>query len=305
MSKFKLDFDISTPARRLVPRAVARCPSESVGSAADAPRIISQDCESQPPDIVVGNRQHKSAPSHCGSDPAKQCTTSKSPQSKTTKQKKRKGTRIPVKYAVLFVVTVVGLFSLTLLPAPNPSLRSHSAQYACQQRSSPLPIVTCINHCGQNDRCVAKFETAECARRIHSVHFHYNDGRTRRVPALYQRVSNTTMFLVEGDRAVFQQADCKATMGGVVLQSEKEANRLLRLQSHVVWIAPSKSTRFRVTTDTGSVLAEIDGKVVKDMCSGSICVYKLEVRCQQSANMHVFALDQGKYDLRVESFLYC
>ena len=94
-------------------------------------------------------------------------------------------------------------------------------------------------------------------------------------------------------------------MGGVVLQSEKEANRLLRLQSHVVWIAPSKSTRFRVTTDTGSVLAEIDGKVVKDMCSGSICVYKLEVRCQQSANMHVFALDQGKYDLRVESFLYC
>ena len=295
MSKFKLDFDISTPARRLVPRVVARCPPE-------LPKSRSNSQTSDPesvlaPDAKETDRCDASAPR----TPAKE-------NKNDADKKPKKGTRIPVFVVKLVVLGLFLIGSTFLLTPPARVRRSHVLRRHCVTQTHPVPSVVCHNDCRRlgHTECVVEFESTECADRLRSVHFHYADGSTRRVPAMYQRLSNSTMFAIEGDRAVFQPAQCQAQTSAVVVQSASTPS-FGRLQSHVVWIAPFTSKSFRVVRNGVHVLAEISAGFVLDRCAPqkSFCVYKLETRCDGHLSTQVIAVDDDGTESHVETFVYC
>lgn len=297
MSKFKLDFDISTPARRLVPRVVARCPSEAPKS-----RSSSQTSETEnqplPPETKNADRDDAST-SRATSEEARD-SDNKSTQ---------KGTRIPLFLVKLILLGVLLVTSTFLLAPPARVELPRTTRRRCTTLSQPVHAVVCYNHCRRlgHTECVAEFETDICAEQVQSVHFHYADGSTRRVPAMYQRLSNSTMFALEGNRAVFQPTRCKAKTSAVLVRSVSESAYQL-LQSHVVWIAPRTSKSFRVVRNGVHVLAEVSAGFVLDKCASResrLCVYKIETRCEGHVSTQVIVVAEDGTESHAETFVYC
>lgn len=285
MSQFKLDFDISEPVRRLAKRVP--CPPVS------PPRAPARDPPHDPPRIVApAPRQHANpvAPA----DPVAPDDDGKA--------KSPRGLRIPARYVYAAVLgTVLVYFALHTTPAP-PDARLRRRRNVCRYRHAPPvpPLVVCQNHCQGSDVCVARFDSVACADRVQTAHYHYPDGSTQLVPALYERVLNTSMFFVRGNSAVFQPAYCQAKTQAVVVH-EPEASEQLR--AHLVWTAPPASTRFRlVRADTGKTLAEIDAHFVQDRCNADHCVYKMETHCPRPFATHVFSVDK---ETPTPTFVFC
>lgn len=300
MSKFKLDFDISTPARRLVPRVVSRCPP-------DVPKSRSNSQVSDPEDGTAPEARDTDRHTD-GAVSAKDTHGASEERLEKKKNKKKKGTRIPVFAVQVFAVTVFLLFSAGWLAPQKKAPSIRVSRHDCVTQTNPVHSVVCLNHCRRlgHTECVVEFETAECADLLQSVHFHFADGRTRRVPAVYQRLSNSTMFAIEGDRAIFQPTRCRAHTSAVVVQSVT-SNAKDKLRSHVVWIASDAYKKFRIVRNGASVLAEISADFVRDRClpKASYCVYKLETRCEGHLSTQVVAVGDDGEEARVETFVYC
>ena len=304
MSKFKLDFDISTPARRLVPRVVARCPSEPPKSRSNS-HTSDTDSVVVAPDTTDTSRRTDAAEE---SSAPKKVTSGKQNGKDNTqkKKKKQKGTRIPVIFVQLLGlgIALVVFSSSFSLPKPRTTLRT--SRRVCVPQTLPVHSVVCQNHCRRlgHTECVVEFETAECADALQSVHFHFADGSTRRVPAVYQRLSNSTMFALEGDRAVFQPTRCKAHTSAVVVQSNAP-NAEKTLRNHVVWIAEPTSKSFRVVRNGVHVLADVSAGFVVDRCTATFCVYKLETRCKGHVSTQIIAVGENGKESHAETFVYC
>ena len=307
MSDFRdltLDFDISTPVRRLVPRAAHPCPA--VTRTEPSPSVSST--------VSVGSDESAKTPTGAAEAPVNTPprvlrTARAHVPKKTASVPVRRGLRIRKRTLYIWIGCVLGLWLLGR-PSSRPQKRAlRATKHACTRHPSPAFTATCQNHCA-GGTCVAEFATLACADAVRSVHVHYASGAVQRVPALYQRVPNTTMFFTgSGNRVTFQPARCDVRMGAVVVQPP-ETDAIAKLRSHIVWIAAATSKTFRVLRGDGSLVAEVDAHLVQDTCAPAhaptYCVYKLEMQCQhRDAAMHVFALDESGDKSRANTFIYC
>lgn len=274
MSKFKLDFNISDLPRRPQP-----CPS-----------LLTQRGPKLAP---VSEPPEKSAPEEA--DPVEDL------HERPKEVNETKPRRLP-RFVGVFVAFVTTAGIVLVLSASYGTQATQRARL-CKSRAN---TVTCQPKCSNRGACtnqLAVFASNACADAIHSLHFHFADGRTRRVPAMYQRVPNSTMFVVGGDRVVFQPASCKAELRSVVVQppGTKEG----ALHSHIVWIAAQKATRF-VLRREGASIADLSAAVVKDRCvSPRHCTFKLPVHCDTFTPARVFAVDGEGAETEADSFLFC
>lgn len=292
MSKFKLDFDIGEPVRRIAKRVP--CPS------GDAPRPPAPKTPSTSPPAPVDPRRRDSRdfvekPSADDEDDDKD---------DGTHGNRGKGLRVSRRQLGLAIGggLLFWVFWWCVRPSAPATSRLRPQRNACRQRHTPplAPVVVCQNHCRGTDVCVARFDTPACADRVQTVHYHSPDGTTRRIPAAYERVPNSSMFFVRGDSAVFQPARCQAQTHAVVVHRPDAAQRL---HAHLAWTAPPASTRFRlVRADTGETLAELDAHFVQDRCNADHCVYKLETHCPRPFATHVLSVDTGT---PAPTFLFC
>jgi hypothetical protein len=264
MSKFKLDFDISKPVHRLAKRVPCPPVPSSPPPPVSVPAVDKDD---------VNDDKQRAAP---------------------------KGLRIPKRYVYAAFAGSLLLYFALHISQPPPATQLRRRNMCRYNHATPIPpLVVCQNHC-QSDVCVAQFDTVACADRVQTAHYHYPDGHTQLVPALYERVPNTSMFFVRGNSAVFQPAYCQAKTQAVVVH-EPDASQ--QLHAHLVWTAPPTTTRFRlVRADTGKTLAELDAHFVQDRCNADHCVYKLETHCPRPFATHVLSVDT---DTPAPTFLFC
>lgn len=315
MSDFKdftLDFDISTPVRRLVARPAHPCPAAAdpaapatqtaapAAQAAETAQTAPAADRPAPPRVVRTTRGARTAapppPDHAA-DGAKPHPPA------------RRGLRVRKRTLYLLLGCAVGLWLLRRPARRSPSRALRAAKHACTRHPPPATTATCQNHCA-GGTCVAEFATLACADAVRSAHFHYPSGAVRRVPALYQRVPNTTLFFTgEGDRVTFQPAECAVRMGAVVVHAP-ETDASARLRSHLVWIAAADAKTFRILRGDDTLVATVDAHLVEDTCAPlhapTYCVYKLEMQCHyRDADMHVFAVDHTGAETRANTFVYC
>ena len=345
MSQFKLDFDISSPnpVRRLVPRVLAACPRDEpltrnpprpppprpppqrrASNISGAPVQPIDKHSVAPPPVDLHRR-----PEGCQGGTAavaKPTGARRLACLAGTPTPSGKGLRIPA--PVVGVVIVLCLWctrarlSTPSSPASDPRhlvgrarglRKAGGAGHVCLRHSTAMPTVTCENTCGAGHTCVAQFPSSACADNVQSMHVHYADGRTERMPAVFQRVPNTTMFFLgAGDRTTFHPAACRVQLSAVFVPPAQTQTSALR--AHLVWLAPATAKTFRVLEDSATGnhdpehVATVDANLVRDRCVQAdvpYCVHKLEMHCHERP-LHVFAVDPGGgKDTRLTTFVYC
>lgn len=340
MSKFKLDFDISSPnpVRRLVPRVHVNCPQDSPvppppkpRASQSTPNATLRSTTLAPPVVESHRRQETTTPL------AAKTVLSKSTAPPTLFARVRawatgapkptgKGLRVPISFVCATLLLFLFFAWVHLASAPShsarttkrtkrtASLRKGKAGHVCLRHTSVVPSVTCENTCAKGQTCVAQFASAACADSVQSMHVHYADGRTERMPAVYRRVPNTTMFFLgAGDRTTFQPAACRVQLSAVFAPPTQTQAAALR--KHLVWLAPASAKTFRVFQDSGGATAEdldhvatVDAHLVQDRCVQAekpYCVHKLEMQCRNRP-VHVFSVDpEGGQQTRLTTFVYC
>ncbi len=289
MSNFKLDFDISTH-RRPAPRRTCTSSSENIEdrSATQAPPE-----RKAPTEFLTVSAETKPADSL---------------------------TEVPAKVASIYSVLSFPkgykfVFALILAFATFTYLLSNL--YVLQARpkrevtisrcNTHNDAVTCQSACKLRGDCkapqIVSFETKKCADGVHTVLLHNAGEETRRVPAFYLRVSNTTMFEFTGDRGIFRPASCQAEMRNVVLRNAPIPTKAA-LSGYLWWVSGESAVGFDVVRGA-KIIAELDASVALDKCySPTHCVFKLPMECRVAKEVHVFSRTSSG-EKKAETFVFC
>ena len=167
--------------------------------------------------------------------------------------------------------------------------------------------VTCQSACKLRGNCktpqIVSFETKQCADGVHTVLLHNAGEETRRLPAFYLKVPNTSMFEFTGDRGIFRPASCRAEMRNVVLRAAPMPAEE-SLSGYLWWVSGESAVSFNVVRGT-KVVAELDASVVLQRCySSTHCVFKLPMECRIAKEAHVFGRTSSGQK-KAETFVFC
>lgn len=296
MSKFKLDFDISSH-RRPAPRKT--CTSTAAAATAET-------SEDRSANQVSPERKAKPA-----TETAKAKKGTKLADALTELPSKGaliysdfsfpSGTKLFFALVVAFATFTYLFFNLNVVRAQRNRRVTISR---CTTRNN---AVTCQSACELRGTCktpqVVSFATKQCADGVHTVHLHDGGKGPRRVPAFYLRVPNTTMFEFTGDRGIFRPASCQAEMRNVVLRAAPMPAKWT-LSGYLWWVSGKSAVAFDVVRGT-KVIAELDASVVLQRCySSTHCVFKLPMECGVARQAHVFCQTPAGQK-RVETFVFC
>lgn len=315
MSKFKLDFDISSH-RRAAPRKARRTrtttrtttltttrgPEER--SAEDAEQKVAEDTHG-------GTHGGTHSGTHGGTHGDREEPATPASASFEFTVPLLKSPRLSLRFLLGFIVIFGGAACLF------PALRAHdfAKKHAltisrCNTHNN---AVTCQSACGVRGNCntprVVAFASKKCADEVHTVHLHDAGGATRRIPAFYLRVPNTSMFEFSGDRGIFRPASCQAEMHDVFLRAIPETQTL---QGYLWWVTGKSAHSFDVVRGT-KIVAELDASVVLHRCySEAHCVFKLPMACSVAKEAHVFgqsapqsASQSASGQKKAETFVFC
>lgn len=296
MSKFKLDFDISSH-RRAVPRNTCktRKPTGPTGpterSAGDDP-----DDPANPDD---------SDDSDDASDTTKLSVHTTTPSAPFEFTVPLSLPRLSLRFLFGFIVVFAGAVCLFPILYVHDTTGKHAVTISrCNKHNN---AVTCQSACGVRGNCntprVVSFDTKRCADEVHTVHLHDVGGAARRVPAFHLRIPNTSMFEFVGDRGIFRPADCQAEMRDVLMRAAPTPETQ-SLQGYLWWISGKSVHSFDVVRGT-KIIAELDASVVLHRCySNTHCVFKLPMPCRVAKEAHVFGQDSPGQK-KAETFVFC
>lgn len=297
MSNFKLDFDISTH-RRPAPRKTCVSTSAAVAPEDCSANRVCLDRKAESPAVPGSPPRKETNPA--GSLPAvplKVASLGVSLQALSIPSK----ARFIFALIVAFAISTYLLVNLYVLRAPTKRGVTISR---CNVHNN---AVTCQSACELRGNCrtpqIVSFATKQCADGVHTVHLHSSGEGSRRVPAFYLRVPNTSMFEFTGDRGIFRPAACKAEIRNVVLRTTPKPTQRT-LSGYLWWVSGKQAVRFNVMRGT-KVVAELDASVVLQRCySSTHCVFKLPMDCGVAKKAHVLgqtSLGQKK----AETFVFC
>lgn len=293
MSKFKLDFDISSH-RRLAPRKTCTSTSTVVAPEDRSANQVSPERKAKPP-AETAKAKKDPKPADASTKLPAQAASIVSISSLPSRTK-------------LFFAVVVAFATFTYLFLNlNVPLAQQSRKVTISRCTTRNSAVTCQSACGLRGNCrtpqIVSFATKQCADGVHTVHLHGDGTGPRRVPAFYLRVPNTTMFEFSGDRGIFRPASCQAEMRNVVLRSAPMPAKWT-MSGYLWWVSGDFADSFDIVRGS-KVIAELDASVVLQRCySSTHCVFKLPMECGVARQAHVFYKTPAGQE-RAETFVFC